>query len=184
MKDEIFGPILPVFEFEDINKCIEFINKRPKPLALYYYGNKGKNYKLLIDNTSSGSVMLNDSIFQFANGYLPFGGVGASGMGNVHGYHGFRELVHYKAVFEKGTNNGFPYHMRYPPFDSSKQKFMRLMLKKSRMSQKTVYTGIGILLLIGLGVVALRAGWIGGFFKAIGAALNSSSANNITTIKQ
>lgn len=128
--------------------------------------------------------MLNDSIFQFANGYLPFGGVGASGMGNVHGYHGFRELVHYKAVFEKGTNNGFPYNMRYPPFTEGKQKFMRMMLKKSRTTQKSIYTGIGLLLLLGFGIIALRAGWIGGFFKMVGSVLSNSSGSNIQTIKQ
>jgi len=182
MKDEIFGPILPVYEYEDINKVIDFINKRPKPLALYFYGNKSKNYKTLIDNTSSGSVMLNDSIFQFANSHIPFGGVGASGMGNVHGYHGFKECVHFKAVFEKGTNNGFPYNMRFPPYTDGKQKFMRMMLKKSRMTQRSFYTGVGLLVLLGLGIVALRAGWIGGFFKAVGTALAGN--NNIQKIKQ
>lgn len=167
MKDEIFGPILPVFEFEDIDKVIEFINRRPKPLALYYYGPKGTNYEKLKNNTSSGSLCMNESIFQFANGYLPFGGVQESGMGVVHGYAGFKELVHLKPIFEKGTNNSYPYNLRYPPFTSHKKKMMGMLLSRGRLKEKTVHTAIGLIVVLVAGAVAVKNGYVASVAKSL-----------------
>lgn len=79
MKEEIFGPILPIFSFKEIEEVVKYINEREKPLSLYYYGFRNKNY--LRDNTSSGQLVQNDSLLQVINFDLPFGGVGNSGNG-------------------------------------------------------------------------------------------------------
>lgn len=84
-------------------------------MALYYYGSGSSSaYKRIKYQVSSGTLVLNDSLLQFANCELPFGGVGTSGMGSVHGEFGFKECVHYKPVMEKGTYNGFPFFARFP----------------------------------------------------------------------
>ena len=85
MQDEIFGPILPVVEFEDLSEVISGINSRPKPLALYVFSNQPGNYRRVIDEVSFGNGCINDTVVQFANPHLPFGGVGSSGMGSYHG---------------------------------------------------------------------------------------------------
>ena len=114
MMEEIFGPILPVFSFDKIENVIDFINLRPKPLAIYYYGSK--NSKKLQYETSSGAFSRNESLFHILNNSFPFGGVGQSGYGAYHGIHGFNNCSHLKSVFNKMTLNSFPYSERYPPY--------------------------------------------------------------------
>jgi len=110
MNDEIFGPLFPIFGYTDFEKVVEYINSKPKPLALYYFGNKdSKEYQALKTRTSSGALLLNDALLHFANSNLSFGGVGYSGIGVVHGKDGFREMVHMKPITERGTYNGFPF---------------------------------------------------------------------------
>jgi len=161
MQDEIFGPILPILYFENIDEVIKFINERPKPLALYYYGpNSSSNYKNLKYNTSSGALVTNESVFHFASLFLPFGGVGASGMGYVHGYNGFKELVHMKPVMEKGTINFYPFNVRYPPYSEHRKKLMLMLLKYPGLKQSHMYKGIGLLVLIGATVFAHKKGYL------------------------
>jgi len=92
MKEEIFGPILPVFTFSKIDEAIAFINERDKPLVIYYFGKVllNANKDLLIKKTSSGGFCMNDTLFHLLNSDLPFGGVGASGYGRYHGFEGFK----------------------------------------------------------------------------------------------
>ena len=88
MKDEIFGPILPIITFKNIEEAISFINNRPKPLATYYYGSNSRwnvNLNKVEKQTSSGAFVVNDSCTQIFNNDLPFGGVGMSGYGRYHG---------------------------------------------------------------------------------------------------
>jgi len=161
MKDEIFGPILPIFEFDNIDMVIQFINKRDKPLALYYYGSgSSQNYKRVRDFTSSGALCLNESLIHFAHAFLPFGGVGASGMGFVHGYNGFKELVHFKPVFEKGAINCYPFNARYPPYTPHKQQLLLSLLTKPTLKQKHLNIAIAFILLILAFILAFRYGAI------------------------
>lgn len=113
MQEEIFGPILPVIEFEEINEARTFINERKKPLALYYFGNKKKG-KEVLRKTTSGGACLNDTLLHIANHKLPFGGVGNSGMGNYHGYRSFLAFSHEKAVLNSSTRIDLPF--KYPPY--------------------------------------------------------------------
>mmetsp|Transcript_44750 Transcript_44750/g.51697 ORF Transcript_44750/g.51697 Transcript_44750/m.51697 type:complete len:527 (+) Transcript_44750:48-1628(+) len=136
MQDEIFGPILPVFEFTEIDDVIKFINEREKPLALYYYGGNSNPHKeRLIKETSSGAVMVNDSLFHLLNSELPFGGVGNSGYGACHGKIGFDCLSHKKPVMEKYAINMFPFNARYPPYNQSRQKLIKFLFGTFSVSQ-------------------------------------------------
>jgi coniferyl-aldehyde dehydrogenase len=103
--DEIFGPILPLIPFRTLDEAIAYINARPKPLALYFFGADGPGRHQVIERTSSGNVTINDTLLQCPQVDLPFGGVGASGMGAYHAHEGFKTLSHAKGVFEQATPN-------------------------------------------------------------------------------
>ena len=114
MTEEIFGPILPVIEFDNIQDIISFNNKREKPLALYYFSENKKSIKNVLRCTTSGGVTKNDSVIHVANGNLPFGGVGNSGMGSYHGKASFDAFTHKRSVMERGTFVEF--NVRFAPY--------------------------------------------------------------------
>ena len=114
MTEEIFGPILPVIEFENIQEIIDFVNKREKPLALYYFSESKKSINNILRCTTSGGVTINDTIIHVANGNLPFGGVGYSGMGSYHGKASFDAFTHKRSVMERGTFVEF--NVRFAPY--------------------------------------------------------------------
>jgi len=98
MQEEIFGPLLPVLEFDSLDEVITKINAEPKPLALYIYSKDDDAVDKVLGQTSSGGVCVNHAVMQFAHGNLPFGGVNNSGIGNAHGHYGFRAFSHERAV--------------------------------------------------------------------------------------
>ena len=100
MSDEIFGPILPVIKVKNMQEAINFVNARPKPLALYIFSNDKKVQQEILAGTSSGSVAINYTSLQFIT-QLPMGGVGESGMGYYHGKATFETFTHHKAVLSK-----------------------------------------------------------------------------------
>jgi coniferyl-aldehyde dehydrogenase len=105
MQEEIFGPLLPVVTYRSMDEVIDYINKRPRPLALYYFGKPGARSARLLKRTTSGNVGINSAIMHVAQDDLPFGGVGASGMGSYHGVEGFRSMSHAKGVYQQGRWN-------------------------------------------------------------------------------
>ncbi|NNP73087.1 aldehyde dehydrogenase [Acinetobacter defluvii] len=123
MREEIFGPILPIRTYRDLDETIEYINARPRPLALYYFGEKNADCEKVLKCTTSGNVGINNTIIHVAQDDLPFGGVGASGMGAYHGIEGFRSMSHSKGVYDQGRFN-FP-TLLHAPFG----KFMDLALR-------------------------------------------------------
>ena len=114
MKDEIFGPILPVIEFDDIDVVKDFVVNRPKPLAFYYFGNDENAFDIL-EKTASGGVCINDTILHVGNDHLPFGGVGESGMGKYHSQESFLAFSNKRAVLK--SSNKIDFAMKYPPYD-------------------------------------------------------------------
>ena len=114
MKDEIFGPILPVIEFDDIDVIKDFVVNRPKPLAFYYFGNDENAFDIL-EKTTSGGVCINDTILHVGNDHLPFGGVGESGMGKYHSQESFLAFSNKRAVLK--SSNKIDFAMKYPPYD-------------------------------------------------------------------
>ncbi len=121
MQQEIFGPILPVMTFDQLNQAIDYINTNEKPLALYYFG-KNKNANEILAQTSSGGACINDVILHVGNHHLPFGGVGNSGMGSYHGHESFLAFSHKRAVLTTPTWMDIPF--KYAPF-----KFFKLLKK-------------------------------------------------------
>ncbi|XP_050223900.1 aldehyde dehydrogenase family 3 member F1-like [Mercurialis annua] len=120
MTDEIFGPLLPIITLDKIEDSIEFINSRPKALAIYAFTKKDKFMERMVAETSSGSLTFNDAILQYAADTLPFGGVGESGSGRYHGKFSFEAFTHYKPVVRRSFLVDFWY--RFPPWNP--QKFM------------------------------------------------------------
>lgn len=105
MQEEIFGPVLPVVTYRDIDAAIAAVNARPRPLALYYFGPEGAERRRVLDGTTSGNVTVNGTLLHYVQDDLPFGGVGPSGMGAYHGVEGFRSLSHAKGIYEQGRWN-------------------------------------------------------------------------------
>ena len=114
MQEEIFGPVLPVVTYRDLSEAIAYVNARPRPLALYYFGSSAANRARVLTETTSGGVTINGTLMHYAQDDLPFGGVGASGLGAYHGIEGFRAFSHQKAVFDVGRWNGGA--LLRPPF--------------------------------------------------------------------
>ncbi|MFT7242903.1 MAG: coniferyl-aldehyde dehydrogenase [Candidatus Azotimanducaceae bacterium] len=101
MQEEVFGPVLPVKRYSNIDEPIQYINDHPRPLGLYYFGQDSTQERKVLDRTTSGGVTVNDVIMHITQEDLPFGGVGPSGMGSYHGYDGFKNFSHAKAVFSQ-----------------------------------------------------------------------------------
>jgi aldehyde dehydrogenase (NAD+) len=126
MADEIFGPILPVLRVRDVDEAIDFVNVRPKPLALYLFTNDSAVRESVLERTSSGGVAVNHVLLHLAVPSLPFGGVGASGLGAYHGKASFDTFTHHKSVLKKPTWLDPPFF--YPPYNDSKRKWARRLL--------------------------------------------------------
>ncbi|MBE9468042.1 MAG: aldehyde dehydrogenase [Bacteroidetes bacterium] len=127
MQEEIFGPLLPVLEFTELSYVIDFINKRSKPLALYYFSKNKKSQKMVLNKTSSGGSAINEVIMHIANNNLPFGGVGDSGIGKYHGKLSFANFSNAKSVLKK--SNLLDSNIRFAPFTDAKYKLMKKIIK-------------------------------------------------------
>ncbi|MEH0155532.1 aldehyde dehydrogenase [Limibacter armeniacum] len=114
MQEEIFGPVLPILTYRNIDEAISFVNAGPKPLALYLFSRSKKIQNEVLQRTSSGGVCLNDVIVHIATSTLPFGGVGDSGLGNYHGEASFKTFSHAKSVMKRGLN--IDVKVRYAPY--------------------------------------------------------------------
>ncbi len=126
MQEEIFGPLLPIIEFEDLNWAIKQVKENPKPLALYIFGNNRKQINQIQEEISFGGGAINDAIMHFTNTNLPFGGVGNSGMGSYHGKYGFDTFTHYKSILDKQT--WFEPNIKYSPYTSFKKKLLQWLV--------------------------------------------------------
>jgi aldehyde dehydrogenase (NAD+) len=114
MQSEIFGPLLPILAVENLDAAIGFVNSRPKPLALYFFSNNRENQKKVLNEISYGGGCINDTLVHLTNPSMPFGGVGASGMGAYHGIYGFDTFSHQKSVVKRSFL--FDPSLRYPPY--------------------------------------------------------------------
>jgi aldehyde dehydrogenase (NAD+) len=125
MREEIFGPILPVLKVKNIDEAISFVTAREKPLALYLFSERAETQQMVIDRTSSGGVCVNATIFHIANHHLPFGGVGPSGTGAYHGESSFHTFSHQKSVLTKSTR--LDLKVMYPPYTRAKLNMIKRM---------------------------------------------------------
>ncbi len=122
MQEEIFGPLLPVIPYQNLDEALRYINERDRPLALYYFGYDKREQDHVLAQTHSGGVCLNDTLLHVAQDDMPFGGVGPSGMGHYHGHEGFLTFSKAKGVFSKPRFNAA--RVIYPPYGKSLQKLV------------------------------------------------------------
>lgn len=126
MEEEIFGPVLPIVTYQHLDEVIEQINAKSKPLALYIFSKNKNNIQKLIQNTSAGGTCVNDVLIHISNPKLPFGGVNGSGMGSSHGFFGFKNFSHERAiVFQRSLDFN---QMIYPPY-VGKEWVLKLLKK-------------------------------------------------------
>jgi coniferyl-aldehyde dehydrogenase len=128
MQEEIFGPVLPVVTYRNLDEAIAYVNDRPRPLALYYFDTHSPNINRVLHETVSGGVTINDTILHIAQDNLPFGGVGPSGMGAYHGHDGFVTFSKKKPVFRQTQVNGLG--LFKAPYGSRFDTLVRLLLRK------------------------------------------------------
>ncbi|MBZ9536162.1 aldehyde dehydrogenase [Cytobacillus oceanisediminis] len=127
MQEEIFGPVLPILTYKELEEAIESIRKLDKPLALYLFTNNQETETKVLRAISSGGVCINDVLTHIVPPNLPFGGVGASGMGAYHGEYSFTTFSHQKSILRKSTRVDIP--ILYPPYTEKKEKMIRKVLK-------------------------------------------------------
>ena len=131
MKEEIFGPILPVLEYTDVEEALDTINSKDRPLGLYYFGTDKNEQSNVLDNTSSGGVTINNVVGHIQQQDLPFGGVGPSGMGRYHSQDGFKNFSNARAVFKDVPffMDNLAFGMIRPPYKEGFENFIKKILK-------------------------------------------------------
>jgi acyl-CoA reductase-like NAD-dependent aldehyde dehydrogenase len=127
LNEEIFGPLLPLVPYERLQEAIDYVNARPRPLALYYFDNERARIEHLLTHTHAGGVTVNDTILHVAQEALPFGGVGASGMGHYHGHAGFAAFSKPKGIFVQARVNAMP--LLLPPYRRRFEMLLRWLLR-------------------------------------------------------
>lgn len=127
MRDEIFGPILPIVPYCSLEEAVDYVNSRPRPLALYYFGAEGRAKDMVLERTTSGGISINETILHYAQNDIPFGGVGPSGMGAYHGQEGFKSLSHAKGVFKQARYNLAD--AARPPFGRLFDRLVKILMR-------------------------------------------------------
>jgi len=127
MQDEIFGPVLPVIDFEEFKEVYGIIERNPKPLATYIFSRSTKQVKEFLRRTRSGNAAINETIMQIASPYLPYGGLGSSGIGRYHGKKSFETFSNMRSVLDK--SNLLDIWLRYPPYSKFKTKIVSFLMR-------------------------------------------------------
>ena len=125
MREEIFGPVLPVVGYRDLEEAIAYVNARPRPLSLYYFGETAARRDRVLGQTIAGGVTVNDTLWHYVQEDMPFGGVGASGHGVYHGEHGFRTFSKEKPVFTQRPLSALG--VLQPPYGKRLERVLRLL---------------------------------------------------------
>jgi len=146
MQEEIFGPVLPLLQYESLDQAIKFVNAREKPLGLYCFTTNSDVEKRVLRETSSGSCDINDVIMHMTNHELPFGGVGLSGMGSYHGRKSFDTFSHRKSVLIK--TNWLDVPQRYPPYSAASVRLLNVLQKPRPKRQFQILKFIIFLLVL------------------------------------
>ena len=127
MSEEIFGPILPVITFENIDQVVKAINNKPKPLGLYIFSSNRKNIDFILNNTSAGGTSINDTILHYMHLNLPFGGINNSGFGRTHGEAGFKAFSNQRSILKQSRIS--PMKLLYPPYTNGVKRMIKLLMK-------------------------------------------------------
>jgi coniferyl-aldehyde dehydrogenase len=130
MQEEIFGPVLPITTYKNVSDAVDYINAHDRPLGLYYFGHDAAEQDYVLANTTSGGVTINDVIFHVAMEDLPFGGIGPSGMGSYHGYDGFKEFSHARAVFTQLKKDLGPMKALRAPYGQGMKDYLAAQIQR------------------------------------------------------
>jgi len=126
MQEEIFGPLLPVLEFDSFEEVYPIIERSPKPLAVYIFSTSRKTIREFLRRTQSGTAAVNDTVMQIASPYLPYGGIGPSGLGRYHGRKSFETFSNMRSVLVK--SNLIDIWLRYPPYSKYKTRLVSWLM--------------------------------------------------------
>lgn len=126
MQEEIFGPILPVVLYRELNDAITYINERPHALALYYFDDNARRIQTVLEKTIVGGVTVNDCMMHVGQPSLPFGGIGASGLGHYHGFYGFERFSRKTGVFQQGRRS--PLSFLRPPYSQRTRQILKFLI--------------------------------------------------------
>ena len=131
MQEEIFGPVLPILKYSDLQSALKIINSNGKrrPLALYIFSNRRPVIDSIIEQVQSGGVVVNDVMMHFANSHTPFGGIGASGLGQYHGWHSFECFSQKRVILRRDCSTLLDVPVRYPPYTAFGLKFFKFASK-------------------------------------------------------
>ncbi|MCB1675263.1 MAG: coniferyl aldehyde dehydrogenase [Halioglobus sp.] len=130
LEEEIFGPLLPIRTYRGIDETIDYINARPRPLGVYYFGTDAAEQEAVASRTTSGGMCINDVLMHVMQEDLPFGGVGPSGMGSYHGIEGFRRFSHAKSIYSQTRVNVAKLSGMLPPYGSATEKTIKAQTKR------------------------------------------------------
>ena len=126
MQEEIFGSIMPIITFDNLDTLLDKVNRMEKPLAFYYFTKDKKKAMRVTKYSFFGGACINETIMHLTNDDLPFGGVGRSGMGSYHGKKSFDTFTHHKSVLRKGK---LEVNIKYPPYNKTKLKLLNIIFK-------------------------------------------------------
>ena len=129
MEEEIFGPLLPIKTYKDFRETIDYVNSKPRPLAVYYFGDDDGEEREVLDRTTSGGVCLNDVIMHIMQEDLPFGGVGPAGMGAYHGFEGFKTFSHAKSIYKQSKLDVAGLGGMRPPYGKKTENTIKMQTK-------------------------------------------------------
>ena len=130
MEEELFGPLLPIRTYKDFEETIAYVNSKPRPLAAYYFGEDCAEEKAVLERTTSGGVTINDVIMHIMQEELPFGGVGPSGTGAIHGHEGFKTFSHAKSIYRQTSLNVGKLGGMLPPYSKATESTIKMQMKK------------------------------------------------------
>ncbi|MCL4105949.1 UNVERIFIED_CONTAM: hypothetical protein GTU68_058255 [Idotea baltica] len=130
MEEELFGPLLPIRTYKEFEETIDYVNSKPRPLAAYYFGTDAAEEQAVVQRTTSGGVCINDVIMHIMQEELPFGGVGPSGMGAIHGHDGFKTFSHSKSIFSQTKVNVSKLSGMLPPYSKATDSTIKMQMKK------------------------------------------------------
>ena len=156
MGEEIFGPLLPIYYYatDNFDDPINFITARNKPLALYHFSSDREMKERVVNETSAGSMVVNDVMMQLANANVPFGGVGSSGMGAYHGHYGFEAFSHYKTILYKNGLLDLP--QRYPPYTPAKKRILSIMMYPFTRFQMRLLKTLGFAMVLAIVAITVN----------------------------
>lgn len=129
LEEEIFGPLLPIRTYKDFSETIAYVNSKPRPLGLYYFGEDAREERQVLDGTTSGGVTLNDVIMHIMQEDLPFGGVGPAGTGSYHGFDGFKTFSHAKAIYSQPKFDIAGLAGMRPPYGKKTESTIKMQIK-------------------------------------------------------